>query len=270
MSVAPKTKPSVTAEDLRARVRRRYAGDDWALFEEVANATGFAKSRSADAIAVALWPSRGLEVHGFEIKASRGDWLRELKDPWKAESIGKYCDRWWLVVADRTIVKPGEMPDAWGVLAPRGDDDLAVVVEAKKNEAPTPLDRPFFAALCRAASKDKKATIAAAKAPTDKALQDKWSDGYDRGKEAGRDLVRYDIEERDRLKGVLAAFEAETGIPLSSQAWREERAKEIGAVVRAVLRAGPSVYRGHLERAATQLRHIADQIDTARAEGIEP
>lgn len=269
MSAAPRVKSPVTAEDLRARLRRRHLGDEWAFFEEVANATGFAKSRSADAIAVALWPSRGLEVHGFEIKASRGDWLRELKDPWKAEAIGKYCDRWWLVVADKAMVKPGELPDAWGVLAPRGDD-LAVVVEAKKNEQPTPLDRVFFAALCRAASKEKRAAIAAATAPTAKALLGEWSRGYEDGKEAAKGSMRFDLEERDRLKGVLAAFETETGVPLASQAWREDRAKEIGAIVRAVLRAGPSVYRGHLERAARQLRSIADDIDTARTEGIEP
>ena len=42
---------------------------------------GFAGGgRYADAIAMNLWPSRGLAVHGFEIKISRGDWQRE--PPW--------------------------------------------------------------------------------------------------------------------------------------------------------------------------------------------
>jgi len=51
-----------------------------------------------------LWPSRGLHLMGFEIKAGRGDWLRELKDPGKAEGIAAYCDQWWVVAPAEVIV----------------------------------------------------------------------------------------------------------------------------------------------------------------------
>jgi len=33
-----------------------------------------------------LWPSGGLEIHGHEVKVSRSDWLRELKEPEKRPS----------------------------------------------------------------------------------------------------------------------------------------------------------------------------------------
>jgi hypothetical protein len=55
----------------------RYCAPAWAIFYEVANATGANGSRYADAVAMSLYPSRGLELHGFEVKKSRWDWVRE-------------------------------------------------------------------------------------------------------------------------------------------------------------------------------------------------
>ena len=100
-----------TTEELRALLRKKYAAPEYALFEEVRNGTGFSRSvtRSADALAYSLWPSRGLELHGFELKISRSDWQRELLKPAKAEALQQFCDRWW-VVAPVDLVQPGELP----------------------------------------------------------------------------------------------------------------------------------------------------------------
>jgi hypothetical protein len=51
-----------------------------------------------------LWPSRGLKLMGFEIKAGRGDWLGELRNPRKAESIARFCDQWWVVATQDVIL----------------------------------------------------------------------------------------------------------------------------------------------------------------------
>lgn len=67
----------VTAE-LEVLLRERYQGRDWAFLLQVPDGTGMAKSRTADALAMGLWPSKGLNLHGFEVKASRSDWLAEL------------------------------------------------------------------------------------------------------------------------------------------------------------------------------------------------
>ena len=56
----------------------RYAPPAYAFFEEVRAQTGYAAGGSADGLALSLWPSRGIELHGFEVKVSRSDWLREL------------------------------------------------------------------------------------------------------------------------------------------------------------------------------------------------
>ena len=114
--------------EIHAALRDRYKPPEYAFLEEVRNDAGFDASRSCDAIAMSLWPSRGLDLQGFEIKASRSDWLRELKDPAKAEAVCKFCDFWWLAVGDAGIVLDGELPVSWGLLVPRGDKLVVVGV----------------------------------------------------------------------------------------------------------------------------------------------
>ena len=128
------------AGELYEMIERRFRYPEWTVLPGVANATGGGIQRRCDALAMNLWPSRGLELHGFEIKVSRADFLRELKDPEKAEKIAKYCDRWWLVVASADIVQEGELPPAWGLLIARGES-----LRLKK-EAPrlSPIEIPRY------------------------------------------------------------------------------------------------------------------------------
>lgn len=56
-------------------------------------------------------------LHGFEIKISRSDWLREHKtDGAKSLAWRSRLNFWWLVVPDKKIIKPEELPDEWGLL----------------------------------------------------------------------------------------------------------------------------------------------------------
>lgn len=65
--------------------------------EHVRDAAGFNVTRTADVLALGLWPSRGNELHGFEVKVSRADWRKELAQPEKAEGWCQIVDRWWIV-----------------------------------------------------------------------------------------------------------------------------------------------------------------------------
>ena len=105
--------------------------------------------RTADAIAVDLWPSTGNLVHGFEVKVSRSDWLTELRDPAKAEAIRRYCHHWWLVVPDAHIAHDG-LPDGWGLMAVGKDGQLRVRKKAPLL-TPEPMPPSFIASLLRAA-----------------------------------------------------------------------------------------------------------------------
>ena len=100
---------------IKALLRNRYPIDEWALAFEVAPETG-GGTRRADAVAMNMWRSRGHAIHGFEFKVSRSDWLRELKDPSKADAVAQYCDYWWLVVDGDHILKENELPEGWGLL----------------------------------------------------------------------------------------------------------------------------------------------------------
>ena len=102
------------AADVRRALAARFKQPEYAIFFEVNNGTGMNGGRRyADAIAMSLWPSRGLHLHGFEIKVSRSDWLSELKNPEKAELFASRCHTWSLVTAN-DIVKSGEVPAQWG------------------------------------------------------------------------------------------------------------------------------------------------------------
>lgn len=86
-------------------LRGRYPAESYALFSQVRNSIGFVRhARYADALALGLWQSRGLLLYGFEIKSTRSDWLRELKDPEKQElGVLQYCDHWYLVTDEKVV-----------------------------------------------------------------------------------------------------------------------------------------------------------------------
>lgn len=136
--------------EIRAAIATRFAAPEWALFFEVPSGTGANAHRRADAVAMNLYPSRGLEIHGFEVKIARSDWLRELKDPDKSASVQMRCDRWWICTDDDKIVKDGELPPTWGLMVLRSGK-LVVKMQAPALATP-PIDRAFVASLLRAAT----------------------------------------------------------------------------------------------------------------------
>lgn len=151
------------SDGIFAALRKRFAAPEWAYFEEVRNGTGFSRrtTRTADGLAFSLWPSRGLELHGIEVKTHRSDWLREKKEPEKAEEIGRFCDRWWLAVTPGVVLDVGEVPSTWGLLEWDGKRWRTHRDAPKRLEA-TPLDRPMLAAILRKASETESARIQAA------------------------------------------------------------------------------------------------------------
>lgn len=141
----------INATELYKRIRSAHpeSGGEWIVCNEVCEKTGASGGRRADAIAMNMWPSRGLAIHGFEIKVSRADWVKEMKNPAKAEAIWGFCDYWWLVVSDRSIVRDDELPQGWGLMVPHGKG-LSRPVKATKTEAVEPT-RGFMASMLRTA-----------------------------------------------------------------------------------------------------------------------
>ena len=133
-------------------------GPRYVYAEHVRNQGGFGGApntdsalRTADAIAVDLWPSSGHLVHGFEVKVSRSDWLVELADPSKAEAFKRFCHRWWLVIPSGEILRD-DLPHGWGCLTLGNNGSLRIAHHAPKL-TPEPIPLTLTAALLRAAVK---------------------------------------------------------------------------------------------------------------------
>lgn len=207
-----------TSGSVREALRARFAAPAWAFFEEVGNATGFGCNRHADGVAMSLWPSRGLELHGIEIKVTRADWLSELKNPKKADDIAKYCDRWWLTVGSADIVRAGELPPTWGLLVLEAGK-LACKTEAPKLPA-EPLGLSFVAALLRKIHEAHSRLLSSARV-----------EGFERGQALGPDGHRTERQRlADRvtaLEKALADFETKSGIKIDT--WG---AGDLGAALR--------------------------------------
>lgn len=255
---APRPKPvAVTAGDVRSALRRRYCAPEWALLFEVGDATGARHTRFADAVAMSLWPSRGLELHGMEIKVSRYDWRNERKNPEKAETIAAYCDRWWLVTGPGVVESADEIPPAWGWIEFDGAR-LATMKEAARTEAKV-CDRRFLAALLRRAAKTDDGIVEAE-------IARRMRDKEDAFEERVRRTVEQRLRDRDNVLRDVEAFEAAAGFKIAEFSGWGSSAEETGRAVAALKKSGvDAVYRG-LQSTADQLRDSATKIDEALAE----
>ncbi len=139
----------MTEASMTNLLRLRYTAPEWAFMAQVRNGTGFSRrvTRTADAIAMSLYPSRGLHLHGFEVKVSRGDFVKELKTPEKAEDIARFCSFWWIVAPDTNVAPVEMVPANWGLLVIKGDA-LTVAKQATQKES-VPLDTPMIASIFR-------------------------------------------------------------------------------------------------------------------------
>ncbi|RSY83147.1 hypothetical protein DAH66_12830 [Sphingomonas koreensis] len=145
------------AEDVRKALAKKFGAPEYALFFEVGDATGGRARRWADAVAMGLWPSRGLALQGFEIKVSRQDWLGELRKPEKAEAIARYCRYWWIVTPPG-IVKDGELPENWGLYEVQANG-LRIVRAAPPREKLPPISPEFLAALLRRSDEHARSLV---------------------------------------------------------------------------------------------------------------
>lgn len=201
--------------DVQAALRKRYAPPEWLLFFEVRNQTGHGKGtvRYADAMAFNLFPSRGQEIHGFEFKNTRKDFLRELKDPEKSADLQKYCDRWWIVALNSDVVRSAdELPPTWGLLVPDAASQLIVRVPAPKL-APVSVDLALLCSVLRGAH-DLLTN------PDKSAIEQAKRVGYRSGLEVGRQRALKEVQdnksELDALHSVVSDFQAKTGVDVTA------------------------------------------------------
>ena len=147
------------------------------VIEEVAPGTGWSGSaRWADVLALGVWPSKGLTLDGYEIKASRADLKRELADPDKHTALARYCDTWSLVVWDESVLLDG-IPETWGIVITVPGDDGERELKVKRRAAvltPGPWPRTFVCSLVRNAYEQSAGAAYVGRAVKAATLQSYW------------------------------------------------------------------------------------------------
>lgn len=243
----------MTTSDLRAMISVSFPAASYATMWEVADSTGAGAGRHADAVIASLWPSRGLTLEGIEIKVSRGDWLRELKNPEKAEPIFRFCD-YWTIVAAPGVVMDGELPPTWGLMVPKANK-LVRKVRSPRLE-PKQISRPFLAALLRAGTKDAV-----------RASQESLRREFEKGRVHEQDIhdrvvrgLEAKIKETQQL---ILDFEKESGITLRGRYWGGRDPKAVGRVVNEVLEGKHKQDAEAVQQIRNLAAHIVEHIDAS-------
>lgn len=219
--------------------------------------------RRVDAIAIDSRPSRGMPIVGFEIKATREDWLREKRNRDKADLAVQFCDEWYVVAAKRGIVEEDELPDGWGLFELKPAGALWEIVESDldgiQDREP---DRRFFGQLLK------------------KAIEHEWRhsdlrEARKRGYEAAREkLSEQQIDhDAERLRDKAEAFDAlkEVGLTVSrfQSDDRVKRHEAAMALVKAIEADEFGSLEGNLdsfERSVERnLERIDEMVDDMRA-----
>lgn len=179
-------------------LKRKYSPQEWLLFFEVPKTKEGSGHRRIDAIAFNTFPSRNFKIIGFEIKASRSDWRKEMDEGAKADYFVGQVDEFYIVAGRKDIVRENELPQGWGLIEMKGSEKLWVEKESELTEyQDQPLDKEFFIR-CMKKAYGKRGF-------TDQFLKEAKRRAYKEGKEEGsagdRELrrVRRKAEKFDKL-----------------------------------------------------------------------
>jgi hypothetical protein len=247
--------PKITEGDVLDALRQKYAPPAFAFLSHVATGTGAHAARTIDGLAMSVWPSRGYEIFGFEVKVSRSDWLRELKQPAKADAACRCVDKWY-IVAPESVVMAGELPKGWGYLAylPGASRVLRTVRDADELPDPHAMHRAFVAALFR---KIDNSNIDVRTLTRER--EQAYANGLEAGKKLGAPHAGRIVAEHDRLRQRVDAFERASGINIDGYTG----ADTLGEAVKAIVAVGAGVTRQTLSYQRRAIGRLLEQYDQA-------
>lgn len=275
------TDVKVDEAHLTALLRRIHGEDSrqggpnaWAFIPQVRNEAGANATRTLDAIAIGLWPSRGLEAIGYEIKCSRSDVVAELRNPAKSEAFIPYLDRFYLVTATDKMIDLEELPESWGWMSATGGQAsrLKTIKIAPKRAAEDvlPMSRGMIAALTRQAG-------VVAGIPADEIMEAE-RDGFLRGQEYGLathqrhvDHLEQQLKDfRKTQKDFLEGFGVDMHTVVSSimKMSRRGEMKQVGELMKAALKGDTDLehLRGRVDRLSKDAKTLGEQAERIRRE----
>lgn len=269
--------PKATEGELLQLLDRRHAksgnggSGEFAFLTHVRNDGGFNASRTFDAVAVSLWPSRGYAIDVYEVKVSRSDWLRELKDPAKSEAAWEIGDRFW-IVATAGVVDHDELPPGWGLIEAYGgkvtDEGLTgrklrTVKHAEwhgepvKKSAKALVPRGLLVAMLRRAG-----AVPDAQTPDERLISEAEARGRDAERALQQSVVEQYRESAAKARQAVLAFENNSGLRLTQMT--EQELREIGTKVRAAFadEHHEQAVRNRLSTLRDNLRRATEQLDS--------
>lgn len=192
----------ITAKTVRALLHKRYEDHRrYAVAEEVGNATGLEQTRRLDMVVVDCYKSNDYCLEGIEVKVSKADLRKELRDRAKHNIFFKNLD-YYSLAAPASIVDEETIPKHWGLYLidqyPNEDQPHLRVYRnplSLHDKQRKTLDRSFAVCLMRALQKQS---------PTAAELERARQKGME---EARRwENQSSDRREIERLKEELEAF----------------------------------------------------------------
>lgn len=220
MSLLAEVPAKVTSRDVVESIRTSFGSDrGYVTIPEVQVGQS---GRRCDVVALQMYRSRGIHLHGFEVKVDRRDWLRELKDAAKADELAQFC-LYWTVVAPPGVIDVTEVPEPWGYSERRGADGKLFVVRK-------PPENPEVVTV----------GLATAARLITRAVEGVRKPSADELAEAREGEYRRGFEDGERQTGAVAAIDRKrlellAGIERANGGWlREDEVEPMVAAYRAV------------------------------------
>ncbi len=137
------TTPERTAA-IVASLEQRYPLPEWTLVTELRLSAGWSGSEQRlDALAINCWPSKNHIRLGFEVKASRGDLLRDLRShKWKGYL--PFVHQFYFVLPREVPFGWNEVPDEAGVIRWNGRGVTMTITKGAPTNDDPPQNGPSF------------------------------------------------------------------------------------------------------------------------------
>ena len=239
----------MNAKEVLTELSKRYEPPVYAFFAEVANGTG-GVGRYIDAVAYSLYPSMDHEIHGFEIKVDRGDFLKEMGTPQKAAESMQFCNRWWLV-APKGIAHKDELPKTWGFYEIVNGK---IYKRKQASELKPKISLSFIAALLRRSTENTIPRMT---------LWNRIDEARVEARKGFQKEIEKAEEDLKKYREDVAVFEKASGITVLDK-WGYDP-KEVGEAVQFVLQGGFKSASWNIDSALRDMEHITDVLKKFKA-----
>lgn len=243
----------MNALDIVQAIQARHPlGKGWVCMREV---TPPKTTRRFDALALSVFQSHRTQVHGFEVKVSRSDWLAELNNPAKSGELQRWCTHYWLV-CPRGVAEPEEVPPGWGMMAAAETDGACSLRQVKRPTVaainPSTWDIAWWRCMLLRLADRQRATPA----EIAKAEAQAFARGRDSAEACGASEVAGLRADNKRMHDIIDQARSATGVDL--HAWTSW--PDLGRAMQIVQKCRMSHLATEAERAAGRFSEIAERL----------